>query len=477
MGSAMDQKRLPLDFEIRSERFQSEIMGPLLAKLNGKLIELINASDTGFSFTDDRPLKEGTIVDDLAIYYKYGTEIYRGPVKIVWQKKLGTSKYSHGAFLLSGPLSEHLLNAMSMASTIRQEVVSEQEKLACLPKDFILWVAEVKYFLSELKARVDAMEHSAHILSKPGQQAHVKAVEVVLEPFAVPILTDFGKKLNEIVNPLKNTAAYKIAKAYFRKELHIFFRSAPFVERAWRKPLGYAGDYEMMNQIYRNESEGNSLFSSLIHKWGINEPSSCSVRARRTYFKNRIKEMIKLKYQVNIASIACGPAKEIVDIIAELPQSELDFFHFYLIDQDKEALINVKRSILETSMKRDIKPKVNYIPLGVSQIVEGDEIAEVLKATRFDFIYSVGLFDYLKTPFAKLLLKELLDWTREDSHLVIGNFNLNNPSHAIGDFAGDWSLVLRSEQDMLDLADGLTFKKGSILKDELGIEIFFDIRK
>lgn len=477
MGSAIERKRLPSDFEIRSERYNPEIMGPLVANLNGKILEVTNASDTGFSFSDETPITEGSIIEDLSICYKFGAEIYRGPVKIVWQKQLDSSHYSHGAFLMSGPLSEHLLNAMSMASTLRQEILEERENFSKLPTEFISWVAETKHFLSDLKSRVDAMENSAHILSTPGLQAHIKAVEVVLAPFVIPVLTDLGKRLNHIVSPLKNTPVYKLAKSHFRKELHKFFRSAPFVERAWQKPLGYAGDYEMMNQIYRNEAEGNSLFSILIHKWGINEPSSCSVRARRTYFKERIKEYTRSKIPVSIASIACGPAKEVIDIIEELPQSDLDLFHFHLIDQDKEALINVKRSVLEASMKRDVKPKISYIPLGVGQIVEGDQVADALKDKKFDFIYSVGLFDYLKTPFAKLLLKDLLEWTKDNGHLVIGNFNHNNPSHAIGDFAGDWSLVLRSEQDMQELAEGLKFKSAQILKDDLGIEIFFDIRK
>jgi extracellular factor (EF) 3-hydroxypalmitic acid methyl ester biosynthesis protein len=477
MGSDFETKRLPADFEIRAERYHVETMGPLVAQVNGKTIEVIDASDTGFSFSYDSPFVEGSIIDDLSIQYKNGAEIYRGPIKIVWQKQLGSTRYSHGAMLMSGPLSEHFLSAMRIATHLRHELVALREDFAKLPTDFILWVAEVKYFLADLKSKVDTMESSTHILSKAGLQAHVKAVDVVLAPYVVPLMTDFGRKLNEIVSPLKNTPVYKLAKSYFRRELHKFFRSAPFVERAWQKPLGYAGDYEMMNQIYRNESEGHSLFSNLIHKWGINEPSSCSVRARRSYFKKRIKEYASSKDVINIASIACGPAKEIIDILEESTQLELENFNFYLIDQDKEALLNVKRSVVELCMRKNIKPNVNYIPLGVSQIVEGHQLADSLNSKKFDFVYSVGLFDYLKTSFAKLLLRDLLEWTKKDGHLVIGNFNHNNPSHTIGDFAGDWSLILRSEQEMKELASGLSFSSEQIIKDEIGIEIFFDIRK
>ncbi len=471
------------DFEIRSERFNPEHMGPLIAKIQGKVIEVSNASDTGFSFSDQTPLSEGSVIDDLSISYKFGEEIYRGPVKIVWQKKVDHESYSHGVFLMSGPLSEHLLNAMKAASAMRQELICERENFSLLPSEFILWVSEVKSFLADLKSRVDAMENTTQILSNPGTQAYSKAVDVVLAPYVVPLLLEYGKKLNTIVEPLKNQPTYKLAKIYFRKELHKFFRCAPFVERAWLKPLGYAGDFEMMNQIYRNNTEGSSFFAGLMHKWGINEPSSCSVRARRHYFKNRLMSL--LQHQPNpdpekvlhIASIACGPAKEIIDLIEELSPQDIGRFHFYLIDQDKDALLNVKRHVTESSLKHNTKPKISYIPLAVSQIVEGDQIAESLKKKKFDFIYSVGLFDYLKQSFAKLLLSDLLEWIKPNGHLIIGNFNYSNPSHAIGDFAGDWSLVLRSEKEMVDLAENESFQEIKIFKDDLGIELFLDIRK
>lgn len=470
---------MPSDFEIRSERFNPEHMGPLIAVIEGKTVEISNASDTGFSFSDQTPLPEGRVIDELSISYKFGEEIYRGPVKIVWQRKVDHGHFSHGVFFMAGPLSEHLLNAMQATSAMRQELISEREHFSLLPKEFIIWVSEVKAFLADLKSRVDAIESSTHILSTPGSQAYSKAVDVVLAPYVVPILLDYGKKLNTIVEPIKYLPTYKLAKTHFRRELHNFFRCAPFVERAWIKPLGYAGDFEMMNQIYRNTTEGNSLFAGLMHKWGINEPSSCSVRARRQYFKDRLKSLLNQEssQSLNIASLACGPAKEIIDLVEELTPEEIKRFHFYLIDQDKDALLNVKRHVTEASLRTNKKPNISYIPLAVSQIVEGDQIAESLKKKQFDFVYSVGLFDYLKQSFAKLLLSDLLEWIKPSGHLVIGNFNYSNPSHAIGDFAGDWSLVLRSEEEMIDLAENQVFQEIKVFKDDLGIELFLDIRK
>ena len=52
--------------------------------------------------------------------------------------------------------------------------------------------------------------------------------------------------------------------------LHQFFMSSPFPHRAYSKPLGYAGDYEMMRMIQRENAEGPNLFTKFINVFYIN---------------------------------------------------------------------------------------------------------------------------------------------------------------------------------------------------------------
>ena len=41
--------------------------------------------------------------------------------------------------------------------------------------------------------------------------------------------------------------------------------ASPFMHRIFAKPLGYAGDYEMVNMILRDPCEGSSLFAKLLN--------------------------------------------------------------------------------------------------------------------------------------------------------------------------------------------------------------------
>jgi hypothetical protein len=59
---------------------------------------------------------------------------------------------------------------------------------------------------------------------------------------------------------------------------------APLASRCCRKQLGYAGDFELMNMIYRSESLGETLFGRALNQAGLGtlDPSH-----REAFFQNR----------------------------------------------------------------------------------------------------------------------------------------------------------------------------------------------
>ena len=51
--------------------------------------------------------------------------------------------------------------------------------------------------------------------------------------------------------------------------------------RFFHKPLGYAGDFEMMNMLYRNESLGDTLFGQALSRVILDCDAARAVRHRR----------------------------------------------------------------------------------------------------------------------------------------------------------------------------------------------------
>ena len=72
--------------------------------------------------------------------------------------------------------------------------------------------------------------------------------------------------------------------SFTERQLHPLLLCCPFMYRIFAKPLGYAGDYEMMNMIVRNDNEGGSLFAKLLQAYILNQAPAIAVRNRVDYF-------------------------------------------------------------------------------------------------------------------------------------------------------------------------------------------------
>jgi len=65
---------------------------------------------------------------------------------------------------------------------------------------------------------------------------------------------------------LAGPAAWRAASRYFHDRFGPLIDLSPFAARCFHKPLGYAGDFEMMNMVYRNESLGDTLFGRSLSR-------------------------------------------------------------------------------------------------------------------------------------------------------------------------------------------------------------------
>jgi SAM-dependent methyltransferase len=111
-----------------------------------------------------------------------------------------------------------------------------------------------------------------------------------------------------------------------------------------------------------------------------------------------------------------------------------------------------------------------------------------LKKDEFDFIYSAGLYDYIKTSLldhAKgtiALTKNLFDLLKPGGTLIVGNFNGNNPRDLrfIMEYVLDWQLIYRSKEDMFDFTRSIpenTIKEMKILDEPSRVQYFLKVIK
>jgi SAM-dependent methyltransferase len=263
--------------------------------------------------------------------------------------------------------------------------------------------------------------------------------------------------------------------AFFREQLNALLYQAPFSHRSMAKPLGYAGDFEMMNIIYRNEHAGDSLFGKCLHAHWLDHPEAKAVRNRSRYLFGLLSHVIRTAAgaPLKIGSIACGPAREVQMIIESSKEQELDLANceFHLLDQDIKALKHSHERLWEIAKVMDSPVKLNFINRAIKNV-----ITRGLEQRDFDLIYSAGLFDYFSDPVAQLGAKALFKHLKPGGRLVIGNFNLTTPNQFMMRLALDWSLIYRSVDDLKRLYGNLGGDL-SIEQEPEGVNLFCVIRK
>jgi hypothetical protein len=82
--------------------------------------------------------------------------------------------------------------------------------------------------------------------------------------------------------------------------------------------------------------------------------------------------------------------------------------------------------------------------------------------TKFELIWSSGLFDYFTDHVFVRLLHRLLTFSAPGGELIIGNFSRQNPSRSFMELFGEWFLYHRSPAELIALAKAAGAKEENI---------------
>jgi extracellular factor (EF) 3-hydroxypalmitic acid methyl ester biosynthesis protein len=381
---------------------------------------------------------------------------------------LDSGKYRIAYEVVGEPIDFDRLEGLRSAYRLVQQHKQYVESSYQLPARIKARVYETKDWLEQLMDDTNALVENEEFTSAEAKQEFEEAiVQQVSDYFADMFPTHVMAFAQEIAG--ESDDVKKQAVEFLRHKLHDLIYQAPFAQRVYSKPLGYAGDFEMMNLIYRSENLGKTLFARCLQRYYINEPSAQAVRNRVDYFAEKITELVKSHPEtgepIRILSVACGPAMEWQKLVPVLPdnvQLEVD-----LLDQDEQALLSTQRQIKRLLARYPEKSiRFRYLNKAIKNIiVRGTE------RQNYDLVYSSGLFDYLSDSASAMAASRLLDSVKPGGRLIIGNFNVGNPNQLVMDYALDWPLIYRSKEDLIDL---FKYLEGSILieSEPLGINLF-----
>lgn len=252
---------------------------------------------------------------------------------------------------------------------------------------------------------------------------------------------------------LSDPEALQATKEFTELVLTPELLSGPIWDRAFNKPLGYPGDFEVMNYLYSGQRTGSDTYAQLMHRLGL-ECAQCVV-TRMEVVREKIAETVRASRSrpARILSLGCGPARE-VELYLAANATLPGRVEFTLVDQEEMALLQASSRTRPHLMRLNGRAQLNCFNMSFTEILRAG--SDLDKVPPQDLIYSVGLLDYLKNSRAMSLTRRLYNSLAPGGVLVIGNMN-EAPMSTIWpmEMVTDWNLHYRDEAQMLSWAHGL----------------------
>ena len=353
---------------------------------------------------------------------------------------------------------------------------SWQKVYRVLP-EYKLVIADAQSLLSDLRLWLERVELS--IRSAPeADQAQIEADTAQgLRDSVSSALSSMFERFEVVAGKIEDDL-HPVHRAFGQRQLHSLLLCAPFIHRTFAKPLGYAGDYEMMNMIVRNGMEGSSLYAKLVNAYLLDQIGPQAVRNRVDLLQARIlEETSRAAREGRIAKIfciACGPAWEARNFIAESPLA--DHAQFDLLDFDEDAVRHTTAKIEEIRRRYHRKTQVKFVKSSVQNLLRGKN--KTSERPQYDLVYCSGLYDYLNDRVIRELNDYLYGQVAPGGILEVGNFSPCTPVRNFIEHFLEWFLIYRDASELAALAPTLaTPDDCKVVSESTGANIFLEVRK
>lgn len=369
------------------------------------------------------------------------------------------------AFSVEGQsLPIEAIQAIEQSRNTIEEFEKNLSMFGDVPQSFKDRTFEAKAWLESLEAEVNKMTKSSFDTPLKELKQQEDAVAYYVSQYLFKKMPAFAEAMGL---SLAGVSQDKVKRCYefLRTQLGSVFYKSAYGNRAFAKPRGYAGDFEMMNNVYFNDLRGDTLFAKCMQRYFTDNPAGKAVRNRAEYLNAKIFEAAKNAKVPKILGVASGPAREIQKLFLDQPELAAKC-EIHLLDQDVEALTSSQREIFEICRMKGVKPNIQFHNLAIKNVIN-----EGLPVNDFDLIYSAGLFDYFTDPVAQFAANRLYTSLKHGGKLVIGNFTTNNPAQFIMESIGDWYLIYRDEATLRTLFSRITTSL-EIESEKEGVNLF-----
>lgn len=457
----------------RAERFNARDLFPRrtpVVFIGGNRFDLENISMTGLAARarhcmDATPQPE----DDVDVVFE-GVEgpLFSGRARV---ERIARDPMEMliGLSFTGAPLDVSKLVSRYNESLLRRELNGGlHHGLDCVPSSYRQHCADVLHLLRRYSATLRKFEGTVSGEPSPSDLRRLDELYLMCEERILPEWRGLWCAGNALIRPLMDDPDHLMAAKDFTE--HVLtpeFLAGPIWNRSYSKPLGYPGDFEIMNYVYEWKPRGNTVYERLVHRIGL-EVVEC-IATRMVMVQQAIADAVAAapasEGSASVLSLGAGPAQEVSNYLdIRNPPRGLDVT---LVDQDHRALSFAYKQIFPKVMARSDGSRLRCLQVSFVDLLKPGKTFAHLSPQ--DLIYSVGLVDYLSIKRARALVRRLYDMLKPGGTLAIANVaDVADSGQWPSEFICDWSMHFRSERDMEDMAVDLPGAKRVIRRDTTG---------
>lgn len=202
---------------------------------------------------------------------------------------------------------------------------------------------------------------------------------------------------------------------------------------AWRKPHGYAGDFEVIDRMYTLHAAKDPRLECWDRYWH-GSAAATAVRNRKSYYKSLLDLHYARRGSLRLLDVASGSGRALFEWLCENPDADV---RFDCLEQDPNAIAYASR------LNARFGDRIRF--------TQGNAL-RWRAAGSYDLVWSAGLFDYLSDRVFVALLGRLLAAVAPGGEVVVGNFSEENPTRPYMEILIDWMLHHRSPASLRSLA-------------------------
>ncbi len=359
------------------------------------------------------------------------------------------------------------------------EFLNDCTRVFRVEPEFKLVVSDIQSILTDLRRWMEQVEFG--VRSLPTSDRNHLELQIIqnLEEPVVPVILPLMRRFEDIAGAIPPDLQ-PVHRSYIKRQLHPLVLCAPFVYRTFAKPLGYAGDYEMVSMMLRDPYEGSTSYAKLLNKLYLEIPPVIAHRNRITYLVERLCEETARVYnqgrRARVFNLGCGPAQEVQRFIKD--HSLSDEADLTLLDFNDETIESTSRQTQENVSLYHRQTGLNFVKKSVQQVLKESARSSHGGQSGYDLVYCAGLFDYLSDRICRRLLEIFYDMLAPGGLLIATNVHPSNDWRNWMEYLAEWHLVYRDEKQFLQIAPSLAPTENiRVIADPTGVNIFLEIRK